>query len=112
MVALSTGDVRGLVEVLAPEVVLIADGGGLATTVRKPVTGAAKIMAFVARAGQIHELTATTLWLNGMPGVRIDVGDDATAVSLLIEDGKITRIYAIRNPHKLGRLETVAELQR
>ena len=33
-------------------------------------------------------------------------------MSLVVEDGRITRIYAIRNPHKLGRLDTVAELRR
>ena len=48
-----------------------------------------------------------------MPGARIDVGGEVdTAVSLVVEDGRITRIYAIRNPHKLGRLDKVAELQR
>jgi RNA polymerase sigma-70 factor (ECF subfamily) len=30
----------------------------------------------------------------------------------VVEDGRITRIYAIRNPHKLGRLEKVAALRR
>jgi hypothetical protein len=30
----------------------------------------------------------------------------------VVEDGRIARIYAIRNPHKLGRLEEVAELRR
>jgi RNA polymerase sigma-70 factor (ECF subfamily) len=33
-------------------------------------------------------------------------------VSFVIEDGRITRIYAIRNPHKLERLSEVAELRR
>ena len=30
----------------------------------------------------------------------------------VIEDGRITRMYAMRNPHKLGRLDEVAELRR
>ena len=47
-----------------------------------------------------------------MPGARIDVGGEPTAVSLVVEDGRITRIYAIRNPHKLGWLEKVADLRR
>jgi hypothetical protein len=55
---------------------------------------------------------ATTAWLNGMPGARVDVGGAATAVSPVVEDGRITRIYAIRNPRKLGWLEKVAELRR
>jgi hypothetical protein len=47
-----------------------------------------------------------------MPGTRIDAAGEATAVSLVVEDGRITRIYAIRNPNKLGWLERVAELRR
>jgi hypothetical protein len=47
-----------------------------------------------------------------MPGARIHVAGAATAVSLVVEDGRITRIYAIRNPDTLGWLEKVAELSR
>ncbi|MCW2637723.1 MAG: sigma-70 region 2 domain protein, partial [Dactylosporangium sp.] len=44
---------------------------------------------------------------------RIDPGgENDTAVSFVIEDGRITQIYAIRNPHKLERLGKVAELRR
>ena len=71
-----------------------------------------KVVAFPARAAKVPDLVATTAWLNGMPGARIDIGGAATAVSLVVEDGRITRIYAIRNPHKLGWLEKVAELRR
>jgi hypothetical protein len=47
-----------------------------------------------------------------MPGARVDIGGAATAVCLVVEDGRVTRIYAIRNPHKLGWMEKVAELRR
>jgi len=47
-----------------------------------------------------------------MPGARFDIDDEATAVSLAVEGGRITRIYAIRNPQKLTWLAKVAELQR
>lgn len=112
MAAISTGDVQGLVELLSPEVVLVADGGGLVAAARKPLSGAEKVAAFMARLAEVPNLSATTAWFNGMPGIRFDVGDEATAVSLAVEDGRITRIYAIRNPHKLGRLEEVAVLRR
>ena len=111
MAAITSGEVQGLVEVLAPDVVLIADGGGLVRAARKPLTGAATVVAFLARVADLSELVATTAWLNGMPGARFDVGGDVTAVSLVIEDDWITRIYAVRNPNKLGRLEEVAELR-
>ena len=54
-----------------------------------------------------------TVWLNGAPGGRIDLaGELDTAVSLVVADGRITRIYAIRNPHKLARLDEEAALSR
>jgi hypothetical protein len=68
MAAVSTGDVQGLVEVLAPDVVLITDGGGLVAAARKPISGAAKVVAFVARTAKVPDSVATTAWLNGMPG--------------------------------------------
>ncbi len=112
MAAVTSGDVRGLVEVLAPDVVLIADGGGLVPAARKPLIGSERVMAFLARVADLSDLSATTAWLNGMPGARFNVAGDDTAVSLVIENGRISRIYAIRNPHKLGRLDHVAELRR
>ena len=110
--AISSGDLQGLLDVLAPDVVLIADGGGLVTTARKPMIGIERVAAFLARVVELPDLVATTAWLNGMPGARFDVDGEATAVSVAVEDGRITRIYAIRNPEKLGWLGKVAELQR
>jgi RNA polymerase sigma-70 factor (TIGR02957 family) len=112
MSVVTSGDLQGLLEVLAPDVVLIADGGGLVPAARKPMTGAKSVVAFLARVADLSELVATTTWLNGMPGARFDVSGDVTAVSLVIEDDRITRIYAIRNPNKLHGLDQVAELQR
>jgi RNA polymerase sigma-70 factor (TIGR02957 family) len=112
MAAVTSGDVQGLVEVLAPDVVLIADGGGLVPAARKPLIGAERVVAFLARVADLSDLVATTAWFNGMAGARFNVAGDDTAVSLVIENDLITRIYAIRNPNKLGRLEEVAELRR
>jgi RNA polymerase sigma-70 factor (ECF subfamily) len=53
------------------------------------------------------------IWLNGAPACRIDLaGELDTAVSVMVADGRITRIYAIRNPHKLARLDEEATLSR
>jgi RNA polymerase sigma-70 factor (TIGR02957 family) len=112
MVAISSGDLEGLLEVLAPDVVLIADGGGLVAAARKPMTGIERVAAFLARTVELPDLVATTAWLNGMPGIRFDLDGEATAVSLVVEGGRISRIYAMRNPQKLGWLGKVAELQR
>ncbi len=59
------------------------------------------------------ELEATATWLNGSPAIRLDIGGAVdTAVSLTVEDGRITRIYAVRNPHKLAGLAGVTTLTR
>ena len=112
MAAITSGDVQGLMEVLAPDVVLIADGGGLVAAARKPLAGVERVVAFLSRVAELSELIATTVWLNGMVGARFVVGADVTAVSLVIEGDRITGIYAIRNPQKLRWLEQVAELRR
>jgi RNA polymerase sigma-70 factor (TIGR02957 family) len=112
MAAISSGNLDGLLEVLAPDVVLIADGGGLATAARKPMTGIKRVAGFLARVVELPGLEATTAWLNGTPGIRFYVDGGVTAVSLVVENGRISQIYAIRNPEKLTWLGKVAELQR
>ena len=112
MAAVTSGDVQGLMEVLAPDVVLISDGGGQVPAARKPITGAGKVVALLVRgAAMAPDLVMTTAWINGLPGARIDIGGTVSAVSLVVEDGRITRIYSIHNPHKLGWLDRVAELR-
>ena len=39
-------------------------------------------------------------------------GEYDTAVAFTVEDGRITRIHAVRNPNKLQRLDVVVELRR
>jgi RNA polymerase sigma-70 factor (ECF subfamily) len=114
LVALTTGDLQGLMDVLAPDVVLVADGGGLAPAARRPVEGSERVAAFLSRFSQFATgAEIATLLLNGAVAARIDpAGELNTAVSFVFEGGRIARIYAIRNPHKLGRLEHVAELRR
>ena len=62
------------------------------------IIGVDEVVAFLVRLAELPDVVATTAWLNGMPGARFDVDGQATAVSLAVEDGRITRIYAIRNP--------------
>jgi len=112
LAAVISGDLQELMDVLAPDVVVIADGGGMVAATRKPIVGAERVVAFLIRVADLSDLRATAAWFNAMPGARFDVGGDVTAVSLVIEDDRITRIYAIRNPRKLQRLDQVAVLRR
>ena len=112
--ALTTGDLQGLMDVLAPDVVLIADGGGLAPAARRPVEGGHRVAAFLSRFSSLAPgAEITTLLLNGAVAAWIGpAGELSTAITFGFEGDRITRIFAIRNPDKLGRLDRVAELSR
>lgn len=112
LAAITAGDVQGLMNVLAPDVVLIADGGGIMPAARKPTVGVDSVVAFLSRVADLSDLQITKVWLNAMPGACFEVRGDVTAVSLLIDGDRITRIYAIRNPQKLTGLSQEADLQR
>jgi RNA polymerase sigma-70 factor (TIGR02957 family) len=114
LTAVNSGDVQGLMDVLAPDVVLIADGGGQVTAFRRPVEGVEQVAAAFSGLSRVAPgAVAATMWLNGAPAVRVDQnGTLDTVVSLTIENGRITHIYAIRNPHKLTRLGEALQLSR
>ena len=99
LAALRTGQLQELMEVMAPDVVLIADGGGLAAAARAPIHGAER-GGDVARAREpvVAAFETTTVWLNGAPAGRIEIDGELAAVSLVVEDGRITRIYVIAQP--------------
>jgi RNA polymerase sigma-70 factor (TIGR02957 family) len=111
LAALRTGQLRELMEILAPDVVLIADGGGFAAAALTPVDGAERVARVLARASRLAFMS-TTVWLNGAPAGRIEFGGELAAVSLVVEDDQVTRIYLIRNPRKLTRLDKPADLAR
>ena len=113
LVAVQTGELEELLAVMAPEVVLIADGGGIAPAARAPIHGAERVARLLARAKQVlADAPTTTMWLNGAPAGRIEIDGEPTAISLVVESGHVTRIYVMRNPRKLTRLNEPAELAR
>ena len=114
--ALNTGDLQGLMDVLAPDVVSIADGGGkVRGAARRPVVGADRLARYLVggMAKVDGELVATATWVNGQPGIRMALdGRLVGVISLTVEQGRIARIYSIANPDKLRRLDEEAVLSR
>ena len=112
--ALTNGDLQGLLDVLAPDVVLMAEGGGVVPAAIRPLSGAKTVARQLSRFPALApNARIATSWLNGTPALRIDPeGEFDTAVSLTVDGIRITRIYAIRNPHKLTGLDRVAVLTR
>ncbi|SFY48642.1 RNA polymerase sigma-70 factor [Streptomyces sp. F-1] len=111
LAALHTGRVQDLLEVMAPDVVFVADGGGLAAAARAPVHGAERVATLLAGVDRSASRT-TTVWLNGAPAARIDTDGRLAALSLVVADGRVTRVYAVANPHKLTRLDEPVALAR
>jgi RNA polymerase sigma-70 factor (ECF subfamily) len=115
LAAVTSGDLQGLLDALAPDVVLVADGGGIAQALISPVTGARKV-ANLLRTFPKFGVGATVLpvLLNGAPGAKIVGLEDGhdTAITFVVEDRRISRIYAVRNPTKLSRIDVEAELSR
>jgi RNA polymerase sigma-70 factor (ECF subfamily) len=113
LAAVRTGDLQGLLDALAPDVVLLADHGGVAQAIRKPLHGPEPVARLLANfAAFAPGGTVDAVWLNGAPGARIDARGELTAVSLEIEDGRIRRILVMRNPAKLTALDEEATLSR
>ncbi|GAA2874872.1 RNA polymerase sigma-70 factor [Pseudonocardia halophobica] len=113
--AVETGDLQGLLDILAPDVVLVGDGGGVKQAVLRPIVGADKV-ARVLTAGLGRVAGAASLQsvqVNGHPALilRLD-GELDSVVALRIEEGLVTGLYAVRNPQKLSHMEQETALRR
>ena len=102
--AAATGDMDGLLEMLAPDVVWIADSDGKVSAARRPVEGADKvarlILGFVRLAGGEGRVEPAVY--NSAPALVLYTGDVLEGVvTFEVADGRITNFYAMRNPEKL-----------
>jgi RNA polymerase sigma-70 factor, ECF subfamily len=107
MTAAATGDMGGLLSMLAPDAIWTADSGGKASAARRPVVGAdrvAKAIIGIFRLGQkLPDVRIQTAVYNSAPAVIVYSADHLEGVFLIeVIDGKITHFYAMRNPDKLA----------
>jgi RNA polymerase sigma-70 factor (ECF subfamily) len=103
--ATATGDLDGLLSLLAPDVVLVTDGGGKRKAALRPILGAEKVARFLlaVRDKAAGELSFATV--NGEVGVAAREGGAVTYVGLVeVADGRITHVLAVMNPDKLAHL--------
>ncbi|MGN7978519.1 RNA polymerase sigma-70 factor [Microbacterium sp. 22195] len=114
--ALDSGDMQGLMDVLAPDVVSTTDSGGLVRhAARRPLFGADRVVAFlrgsIAKLDIAYRVSAMTV--NGRLAARIEVGGVLmAAVSFEVEDGRISRVFSMANPRKLEALGAETQLVR
>jgi RNA polymerase sigma-70 factor (ECF subfamily) len=103
--AVAAGDVEGLVAVLDPDVVWTSDGGGRATVARTPRRGGLRVARAWAALSRTFVHEPIEIELNGRLGLVVPSGDGhRAALSFVVDDGRIARIDAVRNPEKLRRL--------
>lgn len=111
--ALATGDLQGFLDVLAPEVVLVSDGGGLKQAAPRPIIGADKVARFIVGASRKARATLTSEFtmVNGGPALvlRLD-GEIDGVVAIRFDNDRVTGLYYVRNPEKLTRVESETRL--
>ncbi|MGH8825526.1 MAG: RNA polymerase sigma-70 factor [Jiangellaceae bacterium] len=107
--ACEQGDLAGLEQLLAADVVFYGDGGGKAPAVRRPVEGrvqVTRLLGALLRQGAAQGARIEPVEVNGQPGARL-VGGDGRLVSVLalyIVDGHVQAMHNVLNPDKLRHL--------
>jgi RNA polymerase sigma-70 factor (TIGR02957 family) len=113
--AAETGDLQRLLDILAPDVVFLGDGGGVVQAVLAPVVGADRVARLLA-VGLERIATAYSLHpaqVNGYPALVLRLnGEIDTVIAVRIDDGLITGLYAVRNPEKLSHMVQETTLRR
>ncbi len=108
--ATRSGNVEALIGALAPDVVLMSDGGGRVAAVKRPLAGNTRVGRFLAtvrRQGAWSPVVLTEL--NAQPTVLVYQDGALTNAFLLdVTSEGVTAIYAVRNPDKLRRLTEAA----
>ncbi|MFG1694676.1 RNA polymerase sigma-70 factor [Nonomuraea sp. NPDC049309] len=109
--AVETGDLRRLLDVLAPDVVLLTDGGGVVRAALAPVVGADEVARVLCRLHATVSLEPAQV--NGHPALIVRRGGELDSVLAVRLDGSlITGLYAVRNPEKLSRMDRETALRR
>nr|WP_051300381.1 RNA polymerase sigma-70 factor [Actinomadura rifamycini] len=113
--AVETGDLRRLLDILAPDVVALSDGGGIKHALLRPVVGADNVARLLAAGWWKRDAARSVepVQVNGGPGllVRVD-GEIDGVVAVRVDNGYVTGAYHVRNPEKLSHVRQENALSR
>jgi len=114
--AAEEGDLQGLEELLAHDVVLRGDGGGKAPALKRAIHGRARVARTLIgglRAATRFGITTRREEINGQPGALVvdREGRLIAVMSLDVADGEIQGVSSIVNPDKLRHLGPLADLR-
>ncbi len=113
--AVGDGDLDGLVSMLAADVTVYGDSGGMRPSWPRPIAGRDKVARlFASLSEQIRAVRATirTAEINGQPGALLVAADGAlvNVFVLDIADGQVQTIRSVISRAKLGHLGPLADL--
>ncbi len=105
MAASRSGDLHGLMQLLATDVRIVTDGGGKAAAAMNVLDGAdraARFLVGATRKGWREDFTVRFATINGLPGVIVDAPEGPVQTAAFEIDGAVIRaVYVVRNPDKL-----------
>jgi RNA polymerase sigma-70 factor, ECF subfamily len=107
LAAVGSGDLAGLLELLAEDAVAWSDGGGRVAAARRPIVGAQPVARFLLGVTRSlpPDLEIRVAQVNGQPGIlAFSGGQPFTAIVLEIAEGKIQALRIVVNPDKLRSL--------
>ncbi|MEU6988996.1 RNA polymerase sigma-70 factor [Streptomyces sp. NPDC046324] len=113
--ALEGGDLQGLLDVLAPEVVYLGDGGGVKHAALRPIVGADRVARLLIGGLGRNQIPITfgTTMVNGSPALAVHSDGQLDGImAARVEGGRITGLYFVRNPEKLSHAESETPLTR
>ncbi|MER7576348.1 RNA polymerase sigma-70 factor [Streptomyces sp. NPDC126514] len=106
---IETGDIQGLLDVLAPDVVLMADGGGVKPGgAVRPIVGADRVSRYIIGGTGKAKFTIgyRPTVVNGHPALALLVDGEIDGImAIRLDDDRITGLYYVRNPHKLTHID-------
>ncbi len=116
LTAAATGDLDGLMTLLAPNVTWTADSDGKVSAARRPVYGPDRVGRLVLgllRGAVDYDARIDLATYNNAPALVLYLGEKLEGIILIeIEDGQISHFYAMRNPDKLGGVLVEREIRR
>jgi RNA polymerase sigma-70 factor, ECF subfamily len=114
LAATSTGDMDGLVKLLAEDAVLVSDGGPHKRAARHPIKGRDRLARFLANIGKRYVTTQAVfepIALNGELGMVISLdGERLAAMSFQVEHGLVQEVHIIVADDKLAALDRTVDM--
>ena len=112
--AVETGDLQSLFDLLAPDVVMLGDGGGIRRAFPEPVVGVEAVREVLSTGlGRLRgRAEFEPVQVNANPALLVHAEGEVSVVALHVRDGRVAGLYIVRNPEKLSRVDQETVMSR